>query len=221
MKVLALLGSPRKAKSNTRKLVDKVLEGVHHSYVDTELIDITELKINYCTGCGVCHKEGTCIQKDDFSYLEEKMLHADGLVIASPVYIMHVSGQMKTLMDRCSNIIHCQKFLGKYAGAVTTTGSMGEEAVAHYIRNFIIFCGAQCIGEVMAKVPYDGIIDEDKVNDSLHLGHALAKAMKAQRSLPDQINIHQEFRIHMGANIQRKRDEWQAEYAYWKEKGWI
>lgn len=61
-------------------------------------------KINYCTGCGTCLNEGKrCPQKDDMSEILEKMIAADVIVMATPVYFYTMCAQMKTLIDRtCS-----------------------------------------------------------------------------------------------------------------------
>jgi multimeric flavodoxin WrbA len=69
-----------------------------------EKIFLKDKKINYCTGCGTCLNEGKkCPQKDDMAEVLEKMIAADVIVMATPVYFYTMCGQMKTLIDRtCS-----------------------------------------------------------------------------------------------------------------------
>ena len=63
---------------------------------------LKDLKINYCTGCNRCYNgEHPCPQRDDAAGVLEKMVAADVIVMATPVYFYTVCGQMKTLIDRC------------------------------------------------------------------------------------------------------------------------
>jgi multimeric flavodoxin WrbA len=67
---------------------------------EVEKIFLRNRKINYCTGCGLCFSKGTCSQKDDMAEVLEKMVSADVVVMATPVYFYAMDGQMKTLIDR-------------------------------------------------------------------------------------------------------------------------
>ena len=107
------------------KLVEAVLDGAQTQGAEIELVDICALDINYCIGCQVCFAKGECVQADDLDELVGKMLSADGIVLGSPVYINSVTAQLKTVIDRMADAIHCQLFLGKYGCAVTTSGGSG------------------------------------------------------------------------------------------------
>jgi len=83
MKVLAICGSFRK-ESNTNKLVKKIAE---YSGCDFELVYLSELEIKPCTGCSECiMNEGECVIDDDMQSLYPKLIEADALLIASPIY---------------------------------------------------------------------------------------------------------------------------------------
>jgi multimeric flavodoxin WrbA len=57
--------------------------------------------INYCTGCGICHNgKKYCPQKDDMPEVLDKIVSADVIVMATPVYFYTMCGQMKTFIDR-------------------------------------------------------------------------------------------------------------------------
>jgi len=98
--VLILSGSPRRG-GNSDTLCDRLMDGAREAGHEVEKIFIRDKKINYCTGCGTCFQgEKPCPQKDDMSALLDKMIAADAIVMATPVYFYTMNGQMKTLIDR-------------------------------------------------------------------------------------------------------------------------
>ncbi len=99
-KVLIISASPRKG-GNSDTLCDQFMAGAKSSGNSVEKIRLQEKKINFCLGCGVCNDTHKCIQKDDMSDLLDKMVTADVIVLATPVYFYGMNGQMKTFIDRC------------------------------------------------------------------------------------------------------------------------
>jgi multimeric flavodoxin WrbA len=98
--VLILAGSPRKG-GNSDLLCDQFLLGAKEAGHQVEKIYVADQEINYCTGCGACfEKTGNCVQQDDMADVLAKMIHADVIVMATPVYFYRMNGQMKTLIDR-------------------------------------------------------------------------------------------------------------------------
>jgi multimeric flavodoxin WrbA len=99
-KVLVLSASPRRG-GNSDLLCDQFILGAQQAGHDAEKIFFTDKKINYCTGCSVCLNGGKpCPQKDDMAEVLEKMIAADVIVMATPVYFYTMDAQMKTLIDR-------------------------------------------------------------------------------------------------------------------------
>jgi multimeric flavodoxin WrbA len=99
-KLLVLSASPRKG-GNSDLLCDQFMLGAEEAGNPTEKIFLRDKNINYCTGCGTCYKMGkSCPQKDDMAEVLEKMIEADAIVMATPVYFYTMNGQMKTLIDR-------------------------------------------------------------------------------------------------------------------------
>ena len=80
----------------------------------TELIILGELKISPCTSCGSCQKTGKCIINDDMQLMHKKLLEADCIVFASPIYFCGVSAQLKSLIDRCQTL-WSRKYILKHA----------------------------------------------------------------------------------------------------------
>ena len=102
-KILVLSSSPRKG-GNSDLLCDQFMLGAQEAGHPAEKIFLKDVKINYCTGCGVCFEgRKPCPQKDDMPEVLDKMVTADVIVMATPVYFYTMCGQMKTLVDRtCS-----------------------------------------------------------------------------------------------------------------------
>jgi multimeric flavodoxin WrbA len=98
-RVLILSASPRKG-GNSDILCDEFLRGASASGHQAEKIFLRDKRIGYCTGCGVCNKAHACVQKDDMALILEKMVAADAIVLATPVYFYSMDAQLKTLIDR-------------------------------------------------------------------------------------------------------------------------
>lgn len=98
-KVLILSGSPRK-DGNSDMLCNEFMRGAAESGNDAEKIRVAEKKIGFCTGCYACSGTGECAIKDDMAEIMQKMIDADVIVLASPVYFYSVDAQLKALIDR-------------------------------------------------------------------------------------------------------------------------
>jgi len=98
-KVLVLSASPRKG-GNSDLLCDQFLLGAKEAGNQTEKIFLRDQEIGYCTGCESCYISHKCVQKDDMAEILEKMIAADVIVMATPVYFYTMDAQMKTLIDR-------------------------------------------------------------------------------------------------------------------------
>ena len=99
-KVLIISSSPRKG-GNSDTLCDQFLKGAEEAGHTVEKVFLRNCKINYCMGCGACNSTHTCVQKDDMKGLLDKMLAADVIVLATPVYFYTMDAQLKTFIDRC------------------------------------------------------------------------------------------------------------------------
>jgi multimeric flavodoxin WrbA len=77
MKILGIVGSPHRKIGSTYKIVERMLNEAEKMGAETEIVLLSNMKINYCSGCGICLREGDCPQKDDVKEIQEKMLAAD------------------------------------------------------------------------------------------------------------------------------------------------
>ena len=218
--ILGLNGSPRGRESRTRRLVEAVLEGAGDRGARAELIDIGDLEIDYCIGCSVCYATGECIHDDDFSWVFDKMLEADGIVMGSPNYVNGPTAQIKALIDRMADAIHCQKLAGKYGCSVSTAGGSHADRVAAYLNEVLTILGATCVGAVDAVVGMDPSALGEAERRARALGGRLVEAIMNKEVIPEQEAIHRAMRERMQYLVRAHGEEWPHQYEYWDRAGW-
>jgi multimeric flavodoxin WrbA len=219
MKILGLNGSPKGTKSQTLKLVKAVLNGADSKGAHVELVDICRLNIAYCSACGICHKKGKCVMKDDFQDLYEKILAADGLVMGSPNYCKSVTAQMKTMIDRMADAIHCQLLTGKYIVNVATSGGLGQDKqVTDYLNDIMINFGAFVTGSIGVAMRSKPAVFENAERKSFRIGESLVEDIIAGKIYRNQRKKHQENRTYFQNLVKMHKDDWNHEYKYWNEK---
>lgn len=138
VKILGIVGTPIK-DGNCQYMLEEALKvAASEGRAEIELIHLQDYRIEYCVGCEGClrrvHKlqkevgfdvipvpvkEYNCGIKDDMESIHKKMLEADGIILAAPVYIATVPGQVKTFIDRCRTFVHDYRLRGKVAAPLT------------------------------------------------------------------------------------------------------
>lgn len=108
IKILAFNGSPRQG-GNTATLLAALGEGVKKAGGLFEPIRICDLDIQPCISCGACDTTGACILEDDMQELYEKIVMADRIVLASPIYFYGITAQAKALVDRTQALWNRQR----------------------------------------------------------------------------------------------------------------
>ena len=74
--------------------------GAQQAGHSVEKVFLDDMQINNCTGCCVCYQTHKCEQHDDMADILDKMVSADVIVMATPVYFYTMNARMKTLIDR-------------------------------------------------------------------------------------------------------------------------
>ena len=97
--VLGVSGSPKR-HGNTETLLDSFLDGAKEAGATVDKVILRDLDYSPCKGCNACHKDGNCIVKDDAPALFDKILAVDCLAVASPIYSMGITAQLKGFIDR-------------------------------------------------------------------------------------------------------------------------
>lgn len=98
-KILVLAGSPRKG-GNSDLLCDALMQGASEAGHKTEKVYLRDMEIKPCLACYGCRGKGKCVQKDSMEVLLDKIIKADVVVLATPVYFYSMDGQLKTMIDR-------------------------------------------------------------------------------------------------------------------------
>ncbi len=99
IRVLALYGSPRRG-GNTEILLDEFLKGAEMEGAVIDRLYIVDHVLTPCRECLACFQSGRCIIDDDMQGIYERLLAADIVVLASPIFFYGVSGWIKALIDR-------------------------------------------------------------------------------------------------------------------------
>jgi multimeric flavodoxin WrbA len=220
MKVLGINASPRGSRSQTLRLVQAALDGAKSEGAEVELVDVCELNIEYCNGCQVCCKKGACNKKDDFQRIYDKMMAADGLVMGSPNYLRSITAQLKTLIDRMADAIHCQLFTGKYSVNVATAGGMGaDKQVTEYMNAIMLNFGSFVIGSTGTSMAQGPKALEEAEKRAFELGKALAGDIKSKRDYIEQREMLEENRKYFMALVKRN-PEWEHENEFWNKLNW-
>ena len=100
MKKVVVLSTSLRPGSNSHALAEKFAEGAAAAGNEVELISLRGKEIKFCIGCLSCQKTGACVFKDDVPAIMDRVLNADVVCWATPIYYYEMSGQMKTLIDR-------------------------------------------------------------------------------------------------------------------------
>ncbi len=100
MKILGIMGSPRK-RGNTDLLLDETLRGAKSQGADVEKLIVSELDISPCREIYGCLRDGNCVIDDDMNQVYVKLMEADHIILASPMFFYGLTSQVKALIDRC------------------------------------------------------------------------------------------------------------------------
>jgi len=156
-KVLVLSASPRKG-GNSDLLCDQFIAGALEAGNRAEKILIQEKKINFCIGCMTCQSNGgACVHDDDMAEILEKMIRADVLVLATPVYFYNMDAQMKVLIDRT-----CPRYTeisNKKVYLIATSTDTGPEAMDGTINGFKAALSCYPNAEVAGIICGTGVTD--------------------------------------------------------------
>jgi multimeric flavodoxin WrbA len=101
--IIAVYGSPRRT-GNTAALLKHAVAGAVSAGAAVEEIVLRDLRISPCLEIYACKDNGQCAIKDDFAEVRDRLLAADALIFASPIFFYAVSAHLKALMDRCQSL---------------------------------------------------------------------------------------------------------------------
>lgn len=175
-KVLILSGSPR-IRGNTDILCDELAKGASESGHDVEKIRVAEKNIGYCKGCYACKNSGICTIKDDMAEILQKMIDADVIVLASPVYFYSVDAQLKAVIDR--TVARWLEVKNKEFYYIVT---MADEDISSAGTTLACFRGyADCVSgaKEMGIIIGNGVYEKGEIKNT----EAMKKAYKTGKNI--------------------------------------
>ena len=182
VKMLGISGSPHR-HGNTETLLDAFLDGAKDAGGETDKVVLKSMEYAPCQGCNACHKDGVCIIEDDLIPLFDRILTTDALALASPIYTMGITAEMKGFLDRAQYlwarkyILKTQYFtsahIRRHKGVFISTAGTGWKNV--FASAFPIMTA---FFDIMGFEYYDNVIanDMDRYRGIRNHPKALAEA---------------------------------------------
>ena len=163
-KILILSGSPRKGR-NSDLLCDEFMCGAIEGGNSVEKIRVASKKIAPCSGCYYCTaNNGKCVHQDDMAEILQKIIDADVIVLASPVYFYSIDAQLKAVIDR--TVARWLEVRNKEFYYIVT---MADEAHASADTTLACFRGyADCVEGAVEKgvIIGSGVYEPGKVKNT-------------------------------------------------------
>lgn len=191
MKVVAFNGSPRK-EGNTASLIKYVLAELEKEGIETEAVQVGGKRIHGCTACGKCYEkiDKKCINdKDIVNECIEKMIEADGIILASPTYFADLTPELKALIDRAGSVAKAnnEMFKHKVGAAVVAVRRAGSIHVFDSINHFftisqMIIPGSSYWNMGIGLAEGDVEKDEEGIQTMQTLGQNMAWLLKKLNS---------------------------------------
>jgi len=181
MKVVGVVGSARTG-GNTEILTSITLDEIRKEGIKTELINLAGKRIEPCDGCRACSETGKCHYKDDFEEIAEKMIEADGIILASPVYYGAASPQIVSLISRFYSK-RDKPLRNKVGGPIVVARRAGKnftfaQLLFFFMIQEMIVPGSSYWNVAFGRSKGDVLKDEEGINTIKTFGKKIAWLLK-------------------------------------------
>lgn len=229
MNIVVLMGSPRKKDTyHICKLMEETIS--EQIQCNFEYLFLRDYNILECKGCDQCFTRGDerCPNKDDVEKIKGKLIAADGIIFAAPVYAHQIPGRLKTLCDRLAYLFHRQILVGKPAITITTTAGDGIKPVKGYLKMTAVGWGCSLVGESAIISPKffekdnygaEKYLEKYRHKKEIELSKLAIKLLSAIQS--DARPIPTFYDVFMFHGLRSKIYSSQHDYNYWASHGWI
>ena len=224
MKVTAIMGSPRRRGFTylaTRRFLDNL---AWSGDVQSEIVSLSDIELEPCMGCKTCFLRGEefCPLHDDRDTLIRKMLDSDGIVFATPNYSFHVSGRMKTFLDRLGFVFHRPCFQGRTFTSIVAQGIYGCANVVKYLDFVGRGLGFNVVkGSCITALEPMSTKDRDKMEKVLD-AQSRRFHQRLLRPDPDVPSFIQLMGFRMGrTSVKLTLSEDKRDYKYYRDRGWF
>lgn len=211
MKKVLLINASNRRK-NTYKLLSSIEDILKNKGYETELISLSNYKIDFCKGCEACILKGDCFLKDESKIVMKKIIESDGLVIGTPVYLNNMSGILKTFIDRTCSWFHRSEVAQKPTLLLANTQGSGLKNTINSIEEAMIQWGVALGGSITRNGrSFNKPIEEKEVAEFIRLVESSGMSYSPN------------FKEIYTYNIQRAlaNNVFPVDKEYWINKGWI
>lgn len=185
MKVLGINGSARK-DGNTAIMINTVFGELEKVGIETELIQLSGNVIEPCKACWACGGQSNCVHKKDiFREIFDKMVHADGIILGSPVYAANISANMQAFLERAAVVSDMNRGLLKHkVGASVAAARRGGalntvDAMNHFfLLQDMFIVGSSYWSIAYGRLPNEVMEDNEGVETMKNLGQNMAYLLK-------------------------------------------
>lgn len=222
-RVTAFVGSAR--KKHTYDAVVQLLNNLQSmGDVEYEIVTLSDYTLKPCRGCQICLEKGEefCPLQDDRDMLMDKIMASDGVILASPNYCGHVSGLMKTFIDRFVFVCHRPRYFGKVSTSIVTYAFARGDKIVEYLDIFAMTLGFNVVkGTCVNAADPRTEKDQEKIDRALsrQARQFYAGMVKPAYPAPSllMLAIFRTFRCM----IRQASDDTTPDYRYYAEKGWF
>ena len=161
MKIVIINGSAR--KGNTLTAINAFIKGAAEKN-EIEVINPDKLNIAPCKGCGACQCYKGCVDKDDTNLTVDKIVAADMILFATPVYWWGITAQMKQVIDKC----YCRgvQIKGKKIGIIVTGGAPVDDEQYQLIKSQFECMAKYLSWDILFYKPYSANEKDELAKDS-------------------------------------------------------
>lgn len=222
MKILAIMGSPRKCDSyEIVRLIEEKMKSL--GALEFEYLFLKDVRLEFCNGCCACFVEGEnfCPNKDDREKIEHAIDGADGVIFASPVYVVNVTALMKNFIDRFAYRCHRPRFFDKYAMLVSNAAFIGMPETLKALDWAARTWGFNIVNKLgLISFPFSSPALRKKTKYRIECtAKRFYDAIKNKQNISPSLFSLAGFRFQKEAFI--KADKESIDFKYWQENGWL
>lgn len=218
MKILAICGSPK--KGNCYSVLNSIQE--NFPAIDYKLLMLNELNLERCRGCYACVLRGEeyCPLKDDRDMIIQEISDADGIILASPVHVNHISALMKQFIDKLGFLAHRPRFFDKYVMVMAIGGGFGADKANEYMSGMFSVFGLHVVSSlelyIASKAERDNPYYYEKTINAVNTLIDGIKKGQGNPPAPTMLKLIY-FNIFKAISELNKK-EGPADYEFYKEK---
>ena len=231
MKIISIISSGRR-NGNTERIVSHIEEeflqtaNKNNLQVEFEQIYLGYTDIKVCKGCRICYDKGEdfCLLKDELLNIRDKISQADGVILASPVYVEDINGIMKNWIDRMAFNCHRPAFADKTAVIITTSGAGSTNHSLKTMNSALHTWGFHVSAQ--SKFRTGAFIENEQINARYGsqikvIANKLFNTINDNRTKNPSLYSLIVFKVQQKCWQKAKDERNTLDYSYWKNKGWI